>query len=105
MYSMFQQISHLFLKRKIYFDEKKTTKHHSCFVSFKIIVCKDDDVSALADYEFINENVEKFTIMYRVAMRNGIEVFQQSNCSHLLLLVKTVCVIDLLTSNKILQCT
>ena len=34
-------------------------------------------------------------MMYRMAMPNGIEFFQQSNCPHLLLLVKTVCEIEL----------
>ena len=43
-----------------------------CFV-LKIIVCKDDDFSALTDYKFINENYEKCTITYRAATRNGID--------------------------------
>ena len=72
---MFQQTSHLFLKRKIYVDEKMTTKCHSCFVSFKIIVCKDDELSLLTEYNYINENIEKCTMMYRAATRNGIEFF------------------------------
>ena len=40
---------------------------------FKIIVCKNDDFSAIAAINFINENIEKCTMMYRVAMRNGID--------------------------------
>ena len=38
-------------------------------------VCKDDDFSALTATKFINENIEKCTMMYRVATRNGIEFF------------------------------
>ena len=44
-----------------------------CFV-FKIIVCKDDDFSALRATKSINENIEKCTMM----LQNGIELFQQS---------------------------
>ena len=40
---------------------------------FKIIVCKDDDFSAPTATKFINENIEKCTKMFRVAMRNGID--------------------------------
>ena len=40
---------------------------------FKIIVYKDDDFSVLTATKFINENIEKSTMMYRVAMRNGID--------------------------------
>ena len=43
-----------------------------CFV-FKIIVCKDDDFSVLTAVKFINENIDKCTMMYRVATRNGID--------------------------------
>ena len=53
------------------------------FLRNKKIVCKDDDFSVLTAIKFINENIEKCSKMYRAAMRNGIEFFQQSNCSHL----------------------
>ena len=91
--------------RKIYFDEKRKQSGALVLFLFEIIVCKDDDFSMLTAIKFINENIEKCTMMYRVIMRNGIDFFQQSNCSHLLLLVKTVCGIDLLSFNKILWCT
>ena len=58
-----------------------------CFV-FKIIVCNEDDFSVLTDYNFINENIEKYTMMYRTALRNGIDFFQQSNCSHFIVVGK-----------------
>ena len=58
------------------------------FCFFKIIVCKDDDVSALTAIIFINENIEKCTMMNRAAMRNGIENFLQSNCSHFVVVGK-----------------
>ena len=43
----------------------------------------------------MNENLIFSTMMYRMAMPNGIEFIQQTNYSHLLLLVKTVCGIEL----------
>ena len=45
-----------------------------CFV-FKIIVRKDNDFSALTAIKFINENIEKCTMMYRVATPNGIDCY------------------------------
>ena len=78
-----------------------------CFVFIRIVF-KDDDFSALTAIKFINENIEKCTMMYRAAARNGIEFFfnnQTVLIVFLLLLVQTVCGIDLLSFNKILQCT
>ena len=43
-----------------------------CFV-FKMSVCKDDDFSVITAIKFINENIEKCTMMYRMAMRKGID--------------------------------
>ena len=74
---MFQQISNLFLKRKIYFDEMKTTKCGLVLFLLKYIVCKDDEFSTLTATKFINENIEKCTMTVW------------------LLLVKTVCGIEL----------
>ena len=41
-----------------------------------IFVCKDDKFAVLTATKFINESIEKCT-MYRAAMRNGTEFFQQ----------------------------
>ena len=57
-------------------------------VVFKLIVCKDDDFSAHTATKFINENIEKCTMMYRAATRNGIDFFHQSNCSHFVVVGK-----------------
>ena len=61
-------------------------RQQSVALIFKKIVCKDDDFSALTATKSINENIEKCTMMYRAATRNGIEFFQQPNCSHLVVL-------------------
>ena len=61
------------MKREIYSIEVEANKLlHLCFV-LKYFVCKDDDFSVLTDYIFINENIEKCTMMYSMAMRNGID--------------------------------
>ena len=48
-------------------------------------MCKDDDFSALTDYKFINENIEKCTMMYRVATKDGIDC-----CNNQTLLISLV---------------
>ena len=58
-----------------------------CFVS-KIIVCKDDDFSVLTATTFINKNIEKCTMMYRTAMRHGIDCC--NNPTLLIWLVPTI---------------
>ena len=52
------------------------TKTKYCFVCvllFKVILCKVDDFSALTAIKFINENIEKCTMMHRTTTRNGID--------------------------------
>ena len=49
---------------------------------FKIIVCKDDDFSVLTDNNFINESIEKCTMMLRAASRKGIDCC--NNQTHLI---------------------
>ena len=56
-------------------------------------------------YEKCNENFQFCTKKYTRSTRNGIEsVFNNQTVLILLLLVKTVCGIDLLSFNKILWC-
>ena len=56
-------------------------------------------------YKICNENFEFCTRMYTRSTMNGIEfVFNNQTVLILLLLVKTVCGIDLSSFNKILQC-
>ena len=61
------------IKRKIYLIVLQDKELLCLCFAFKIIVCKDDDVSVLTAIRFINENIEKCTMIYRVATRNGIE--------------------------------
>ena len=65
-----------------------------CVLFLKQIVSKDDVFLAL-QLQIMNGNLKSCTMMYRMATPNGIDFFQKSNCSHLLLLVKTVCGIEL----------
>ena len=61
------------IKRNMYLNLFQNKLLFCLFSLFKINVCKDDDFSALTDYIFINENIEKCTMMYRMATRNGID--------------------------------
>ena len=66
-----------------------TRQSVALFVCFlKIVVCKDDDFSVLTDYKFINENIEKCTMMYRAAMGYGIDCY--NNQTLLIWLVTTI---------------
>ena len=59
--------------RKIDSIENEDNKLLPLCYGFKVIVCKDDDFSAVTATKFINENFEKCTMMYTRSTGNGID--------------------------------
>ena len=100
---MFQQISNLFLKRKIYFDDFVVFLFGFFYGKLKIM---NEYNELLFSLKKRNETFEFCTKIYMGSTRNGIEFcFNSQTVLILQLWLKTVCGIKLLSFNKNLRCT
>ena len=95
---MLNEVPNLFVEKNILNCIFRQNVALFVFFVFIIIVCKDDDFSALTNYKFINMNFEKCTMMcrmmglivattkqYKLAcnnpfLMNGIELSHLTNC-------------------------
>ena len=100
---MFQQISNLFLKEKYILMIRRQQTIGFFYRKLKIM---NEYNELLFSPKKRNENFQFCIKMYMGSTRNGIEFcFNSQTVLILLLLLKTVCGIELLSFNKKLRCT